>query len=75
MKRIKATALIRLGQRKKREIAELIAPLKAAIDRDWKDETPEQVITIVCNALLWRAREIDVLSKSLAEQHKEQDNA
>jgi len=35
----------------------LVAPLKAACDRDWKDETPEQVVSIAANAIYWRGRD------------------
>ncbi|MDA4129237.1 MAG: hypothetical protein OK457_00550 [Thaumarchaeota archaeon] len=34
--------------------AQLVAPLKKQCDRDWKDETPEQIVAIACNAIYWR---------------------
>ena len=38
-------------------IAELMRPLKEACDREWKDETPEQIVTITANAIYWRGRD------------------
>lgn len=32
----------------------LVAPLKEELDRDWEDETPEQIITIARNGIYWR---------------------
>jgi hypothetical protein len=34
----------------------ILEPLKQALDRAWKDETPEQIIAIACNGLYWRSR-------------------
>jgi len=34
----------------------LLQPLKDACDRDWEDETPEQVVAIAANAIYWRGR-------------------
>jgi hypothetical protein len=39
----------------RRERDEMVAVLKKAADREWKDETPLQVATIVANGLYWRA--------------------
>jgi hypothetical protein len=36
------------------EIAALLKPLKDACDRDWKDETSEQIVAIAANAIYWR---------------------
>jgi hypothetical protein len=43
---------------------ELLQLLKDACDRDWKDETPEVIIRIACNALYWRDREIEKLKET-----------
>lgn len=32
----------------------LVEPLKEVLDRDWEDETPEQIITIARNGIYWR---------------------
>jgi hypothetical protein len=39
----------------------MLQPLKDACDRDWKDESPDQIITIAANAIYWRDREIEKL--------------
>ncbi len=33
-------------------------PLKDALDRDWKDETPQQIIVIAANGIYWRTRTV-----------------
>jgi len=38
----------------KREFATLLKLMKKSCDRDWKDETPEQIVTIFANADYWR---------------------
>jgi len=35
----------------------LLKPLKDACDRDWKDETPEQIVAIAANAIYWRGKQ------------------
>jgi hypothetical protein len=40
--------------------------LKDACDRDWKDETPEQIVKIAANGLYWRDKEIAQLKAELA---------
>ncbi len=40
------------------QIATLLEPLKAALDRTWTDETPQQIVAIAGNGLHWRDREI-----------------
>lgn len=48
-------------------VAEIVAVLKAACDRDWKDETPLQVARIVANAIYWRDQTIARLKTELEE--------
>lgn len=49
----------------KTKVKELnLQPLKDVLDRDWKDETPDQVITIAANGIYWRTR--DVINKVVA---------
>jgi hypothetical protein len=45
----------------------LLEPLKAACDRSWSDETPEQIVAIAANALYWRDQEIARLKAALAD--------
>jgi hypothetical protein len=42
----------------KAAMEKLVAPLKVQCDRDWSDETPEQVVSIACNAIYWRGDEL-----------------
>ena len=35
-----------------------LSPLKAACDRSWADETPQQIVSIAANAIYWRDQEI-----------------
>ena len=43
----------------------LINQLKSALYRDWKDETPEQIIAIAINGLYYRNKEIKELKDKL----------
>ena len=45
----------------------LIGELKSAIDRSWENETPEQIIAIVINALYYRNKEIKELKDKLED--------
>lgn len=51
----------------------LLQPLKDACDRDWKDETPEQVVTIAANAIYWRDREL-IESRAIIREWAERIN-
>lgn len=44
------------------ELAAVLNTLKGACDREWSDETPTQIATIVANAIYWRDREIQRLT-------------
>lgn len=41
-----------------------LQPLKDACDRDWLDETPQQIVAIAANAIFWRQREIEKLQSA-----------
>jgi hypothetical protein len=41
-------------------VAGITAILKKACDRDWKDETPEQVAQIAANAIYWRGEKTKI---------------
>lgn len=40
----------------KKEYRELVRLMKKSCDRDWKNETPEQVLIIFANGYYWRKR-------------------
>ena len=50
-----------------------LQPLKDACDRNWTDETPEQVVTIAANAIYWRQREIEDLRERVATLTREKE--
>jgi hypothetical protein len=46
----------------KAERDQMVETLKAACDRTWSDETPQQVASIAANAIHWRDCELTRLS-------------
>lgn len=54
-----------------RERDELLKVLKDACDRDWKDETPLQVVTIAANAIHWRGQRAEKAEVELATLRKQ----
>ena len=48
--------------------------IKDACDRDWKDETPAQIATIVSNAMFWRNKKIQELRDRLADAEIDEIN-
>jgi len=46
-----------------KRLNELLQPLKDSCDRDWKDESPAQIIAIAANAIYWRDKEIEALKR------------
>ncbi len=45
-----------------------LQPLKDACDRDWKDETPQQIIVIAANAIHWRNRQVEITAQPAKPQ-------
>ena len=54
---------------------ELLQLLKDSCDRDWKDESPEVIIRIACNALYWRDYEIAKLREESDNYQRGYDDA
>lgn len=52
------------------DAAGLLQPLKDACDRDWDDETPEQIVAVAANAIHWRQQRAESAERAL-DQMKE----
>ena len=43
-----------------------LQPLKDACNREWKDETPQEIVSIAANAIYWRGYNVAWAEKQLA---------
>jgi hypothetical protein len=53
------------------QVEAMVEMLKAACDREWKNETPIQVAAIAANAIYWRDAEIKRLNDVLASAQRD----
>ncbi len=60
-------------EHERRAVEQLIQPLKRECDREWKEETPEQVVAIAANAIYWRDEEIKMLNERVKQAVPERD--